>query len=426
MAAVGMPSRRRPRRPCRRARPPRGPRAGPARAPAPPAPRDAPCRIRRRPREACPAGRAAPPAPAAAARRAAARRARRSCRPWRPRRAPATAPVTAKPAETPAEARPAPPVPVGQADGLGIRHWGAARSTSRISLTPGTCDRCSPRWRSVAAAASDRGADPEAAGHRGDPAGRHLPDAAHREESGNAFYDQAALRAIMDAEPVPAAPRGLAAALAAGDVPFDLERRPRKAHAVLPSSSPRRCRGGRAPPRDGAPRRAQSQAPDVLLNVIASGAGKLNIAMPDFTVAGAEDARLGLALARRGDGERPPVLGPVQPGGGHPRSPAGNAEAMQKTWADAAAAGAHAALHGILTPRADRLEGEMRLLRPHLARGRQIASKRSGPAGRRAAARPQGGRRSGASVHRRAGATRTPRSPTWPCAGDEGALHDGL
>jgi TolB protein len=121
---------------------------------------------------------------------------------------------------------------------------------------------------------------------------------------------------------------------------------------------------------------ARSQAPDVLLNVVRGGAGKLNLFMPDFTVTGAPDPgglSRSLAEVTANDLKFSTLFSVV---GGQPALPVGNAEAMQKAWGDAAAAGAHAALQGILTPRADRLEAEMRLYDLTSPQFRQIASKR--------------------------------------------------
>jgi TolB protein len=124
------------------------------------------------------------------------------------------------------------------------------------------------------------------------------------------------------------------------------------------------------------PPAARSQAPDVLLNVIAGGARKLNLFMPDFTVTGAPDPTglsRSLAEVTANDLKFSTLFAVV---GGQPALPAGNGEAMKKTWTEAAAAGAHAALHGTLTPRADRLEGEMRLYDLTSPEFRQIATKR--------------------------------------------------
>jgi TolB protein len=108
-------------------------------------------------------------------------------------------------------------------------------------------------------------------------------------------------------------------------------------------------------------RPARSQAPDVLLNVLGGGAKKLNLFMPDFTVVGAPDPSglsRSLAEVTAGDLKFSALFSVV---GGQPALPAANPEALKKAWTEAAAAGAHAALHGLLTPRTDRLEGELRL-----------------------------------------------------------------
>jgi TolB protein len=124
------------------------------------------------------------------------------------------------------------------------------------------------------------------------------------------------------------------------------------------------------------PPAARSQAPDVLLNVIAGGAKKLNLFMPDFTVTGAPDpAGLSRSLAEvTGSDLTFSALFNVV--GGQPPLPAGNAEAMKKTWTEAAAAGAHAALRATLTPRADRIEAEMWLYDLTSPEFRQIGTKR--------------------------------------------------
>lgn len=121
---------------------------------------------------------------------------------------------------------------------------------------------------------------------------------------------------------------------------------------------------------------ARSQAPDVLLNVIAGGAKKLNLFVPDFTVTGAPDpGGLSRSLAEvAGNDLKFTNLFSVV--GGQPALPAGNAEAMKKAWTEAAAAGAHAALLGVVTPRGDRLEGEMRLFDLTSPEFRQIGTKR--------------------------------------------------
>jgi len=109
------------------------------------------------------------------------------------------------------------------------------------------------------------------------------------------------------------------------------------------------------------PPAARSQAADVLLNVLATGAKKLNIVIPNFTVvAGTDSAGLskGIPQVAARDltfsalfsvvTEVPPIA---------PGDPA----ALRAAFANFAAAGAHAGLHGLLTLRGDRAEVEMRL-----------------------------------------------------------------
>ena len=124
------------------------------------------------------------------------------------------------------------------------------------------------------------------------------------------------------------------------------------------------------------PRPARPQAADVLLNVIASGAKKLNIAVPDFTLAGGADPG---TLVKR----VPEVLGNdlnfsalFSVLAGTPPLPANNPGALKEALAGFAAAGAHAAIHGLLTGRGDRVEAEMRLYDLTSPEYRQIAAKK--------------------------------------------------
>ena len=121
---------------------------------------------------------------------------------------------------------------------------------------------------------------------------------------------------------------------------------------------------------------AHPQAPDVLLNVIASGAKKLNIAIPNFTLLAGPDQQ---GLAKR----LPEVTGNdlkfsslFSVVSGVPALPANNPGAVREAWANFAAAGAHAGLQGILTLRGDRVEGEMRLYDLTAPDQRLIASKK--------------------------------------------------
>jgi len=107
--------------------------------------------------------------------------------------------------------------------------------------------------------------------------------------------------------------------------------------------------------------RPQQAPPDVSADIVASGAKKVTIAIPDFTLAGGSDPH---ALVKR----VPEVLGNdlnfsavFTVLAGAPAIPANNPGALKEAWAGFAAAGAHAALHGLLTNRGDRAEVEMRL-----------------------------------------------------------------
>jgi TolB protein len=124
------------------------------------------------------------------------------------------------------------------------------------------------------------------------------------------------------------------------------------------------------------PRPARPQAADVLLNVIASGAKKLNIAIPDFTLAAGADPQ---TLVKR----VPEVLGNdlnfsalFSVVAGTPALPVNNPAAVREAWASFAAAGAHAAIHGLLTMRGDRVEAEMRLYDLTSPEQRLIGSKK--------------------------------------------------
>src|SRR5262245_58444675 len=106
---------------------------------------------------------------------------------------------------------------------------------------------------------------------------------------------------------------------------------------------------------------AQPQAPDVRLNVTASGARKLNIAVPDFAlVSGADSQGLAKRLAEVSakDLTFSSLFSVVS---GVPALPANNPAAVREAWTNFAAAGAHAGLHGLLTLQGDRTQVEMRL-----------------------------------------------------------------
>jgi TolB protein len=99
----------------------------------------------------------------------------------------------------------------------------------------------------------------------------------------------------------------------------------------------------------------------VLLNVLATGAKKLNIVIPNFTVlSGADPAGLSKSLAQVTARDLTfsalfSVVSDVPP------IPAGDPAGLRAAFANFAAAGAHAGLLGLLSLRGDRVEVEMRL-----------------------------------------------------------------
>jgi len=109
------------------------------------------------------------------------------------------------------------------------------------------------------------------------------------------------------------------------------------------------------------PPAARSQAADVLLNVLATGAKKLNIVIPNFTVlGGADPAGLSKSLPQVTARDLTfsalfSVVSDVPP------IPAGDPAGLRAAFANFAAAGAHAGLQGLLSLRGDRVEVEMRL-----------------------------------------------------------------
>jgi TolB protein len=120
---------------------------------------------------------------------------------------------------------------------------------------------------------------------------------------------------------------------------------------------------------------ARSQSPDVLLNVLATGAKKLNIAVPDFALRPGVEPR---ALARQlpevvaADLRFSALFSPVTGTGAVPLD---RPDEARKAWADFAGAGAHAGLQGIVSPRGDRTEVEMHLYDLTGPEFRLIASK---------------------------------------------------
>ncbi len=126
-------------------------------------------------------------------------------------------------------------------------------------------------------------------------------------------------------------------------------------------------------PRTPAPR---AQGVDVYINVTGGGAKKLNIAVPEFTViAGTDTAGLGKLLASVA-GNDLTFSGLFSVVAGTGAIPPNSPDALGQLWSEFAAAGAHAALHGLLALRGDRLETEMRLYDLTTPEHRLIAAKK--------------------------------------------------
>lgn len=124
------------------------------------------------------------------------------------------------------------------------------------------------------------------------------------------------------------------------------------------------------------PPAARSQGADVLLNVLATGAKKLNIVVPNFAVvAGSDAAGLGRSLPQVTARDLTfsalfSVVSDVPP------IPTADPAAVRATFANFAAAGAHAGLQGLLSLRGDRTEVEMRLYDLTSPEFRLIAAKK--------------------------------------------------
>lgn len=126
-----------------------------------------------------------------------------------------------------------------------------------------------------------------------------------------------------------------------------------------------------------APGPSHSQGVDVFLNVMAGGGKKLNIAIPEFTLVSVDgdpqELRKKIPEVTAADLRFSALFTVVS---GTPPLPANDAEAVKKAWADFTAAGAHAALHGLLRVSGNRAEAEMRLYDLTSPDQRLIASKR--------------------------------------------------
>src|SRR5262249_1732535 len=107
-----------------------------------------------------------------------------------------------------------------------------------------------------------------------------------------------------------------------------------------------------------------------------SGAKRLNIAVPDFTLVSGPDQH---ALSKR----LPEVVGRdltfsalFSVVSGMPAPPANSQAAAKELWGNVAAAGAHGGLQGLLTIKGDRVQVEMRLYDLTSPEYRQIVSKK--------------------------------------------------
>ncbi|HEY4911518.1 MAG TPA: Tol-Pal system beta propeller repeat protein TolB, partial [Methylomirabilota bacterium] len=109
------------------------------------------------------------------------------------------------------------------------------------------------------------------------------------------------------------------------------------------------------------PAPAQSQSPDVELNVRPGQMKRINIAIPDFTLVGGTDAQNWAKRLPGITGVDLNFTALFSVVSGTPPLPVGGAEAVRPRLAEFAAAGAVQALQGLLTVRSDRFEVEMRL-----------------------------------------------------------------
>jgi TolB protein len=124
------------------------------------------------------------------------------------------------------------------------------------------------------------------------------------------------------------------------------------------------------------PPAARAQAVDVFLNVTGGGARKLNIAIPEFTVTTGADPTGGGKLLQSVAGADLTFSQLFSVVASTGAIPANNPQALEQSWKEFAAAGAHAGLHGLLALRGDRAEAEMRLYDLTSPNFRLIASKK--------------------------------------------------
>ena len=105
----------------------------------------------------------------------------------------------------------------------------------------------------------------------------------------------------------------------------------------------------------------RAQAVDVYINITGGGSKKLNIAIPEFTVTAGTDSGGVAKLLASVAGNDLTFSGLFSVVAGTGPIPPNNGAALRQSWSEFAAAGAHAAVHGLLAVRGERLEAEMRL-----------------------------------------------------------------
>ena len=121
---------------------------------------------------------------------------------------------------------------------------------------------------------------------------------------------------------------------------------------------------------------AGGRATDVYVDVTAGGSRKLNIAVPEFSVLSGNDTAGAAKLLASVAGADLTFSGLFSVVAGTGAIPPNNPAMLERSWQEFAAAGAHAGLHGLLTVRSDRLEGEMRLYDLTTPQHRLIATKK--------------------------------------------------
>ncbi len=121
---------------------------------------------------------------------------------------------------------------------------------------------------------------------------------------------------------------------------------------------------------------ASGQPSEVWINITDAGRKKLNIAIPEFTVVAGADTGGAAKLLAAVTGSDLTFSGLFSVVAGTGAIPPNHPAALQQSWQEFAAAGAHAGLHGLLTVRPDRLDGEMRLYDLTTPEHRLIATKK--------------------------------------------------